>query len=210
MKSVIPIALPVLAAAMVAGSQSALADPTGPGGYLKLDAGAAFMQDVSFSVRGEPGTLKADTGYRVDLTGGYDFNRWVSVELGAGVFRNDIGTVVLGTREAHPDNTWLGGIPLLGNVILRLDNRSRWVPYAGAGAGGVISLLEISRENDMDVSFAYQVFAGVSYELDENAFLTVGYKYLNIFDQSYDIAGTPVRTGHVQQHFLGAGVIWRF
>jgi opacity protein-like surface antigen len=196
-------------AAMVL-TQPRTARAEGKGGYLKLDGGANFAESMNLTVDGLSGKLDLDVGYRVDLAAGYQFNRWLSLELEAGFFHNENQSVTLLNMTEHLENTWLQGIPVLANVYLRYENRTDFVPYIGGGAGMVVSWLSLQDNTDTCYVFAYQFAAGVTYRLEESAWIDFGYKFLGTADPEYEIGARHILGSDTRNHFLGASVVWKF
>ena len=61
--------------------------------YCKVEAGTAFLEDIH--VRTDHGAvnngnLKTKTGVRVDLIGGYNFNKYLAGELNVAMVRNKL------------------------------------------------------------------------------------------------------------------------
>jgi len=187
---------------------SASAQNSGP--YLRVDGGANLIQDVNVQIGGLPGNLSLDAGYRVDAAAGYEFNRWLAIEVEGGYFENSIRSVNLHNQGAHLEDSSLSGIPFLGNVVLRYENSTDFVPYLGMGAGGVLASLKISGDKDSNSVFAYQAKIGVIYKIEERAWIDVGYKLLVAEDQNFNVGGTPVQTERTFNHFVGVSVIWKF
>lgn len=80
---------------------------------------------------------------------------------------------------------------LMFNTYYDIDTNSKFTPYVGAGVGyakikGKLSAFGMS--DDMsDTNFAWQVGAGVGYELTENVTMDAGYRYADYGDFSeYD------------------------
>ena len=164
-------------ALLVTGLVSAQAAQRGP--YMTLEAGANWIPnfDASFATPGGPeaeAEIDLDTGFRGDLAVGYNFNRFLGVELQSGFLWN----------EAKDVDAWLGQVPLLANVILRYENTSRLVPFIGAGAGGVAAILDLEEgdadESDSDIVFAWQLQGGIRYKFNEQSSFGVVYKYMGV------------------------------
>jgi opacity protein-like surface antigen len=187
---------------------SVWAQSSGP--YLRLDGGVNFIEDTSAQIGGLPGNLSLDAGYRVDAVAGYEFNRWLALEVEGGYFENSISSVSLHNQGANPKDSSLSGVPLLGNLVLRCENKSDFVPYIGAGAGGVVSFLKISGQKDSDFVFAFQGKIGLIYKIEERAWIDVGYKILVAQEQHFSIGGTSIQTEKTFNHFLGVSVVWKF
>lgn len=70
---------------------------------------------------------------------------------------------------------------IMGNVILELDNKTAFTPYAGFGVG----LGFPTFGGNTDVSFAYQLLAGIGVDLSESMTVTVGYRYFGLTDGEF-------------------------
>ncbi len=181
------------------------------GPYLKVDGGVNIVPDTSADIGGTGGKISFDSGYRVDAAIGYEFNRWVALEVGGGYSDNSVSQLTRGSLPARLDgSSSLSEIPLLLDVVVRYENETDFMPYVGAGAGGVLSSLKISGNSDDDAVFAWQAKAGVIYKIDEMAWIDAGYKLLVTDQQEYLIGLMPVKTKEVYNHFFGLSVVWKF
>ncbi|RPI94670.1 MAG: porin family protein, partial [Chloroflexi bacterium] len=148
--------------------------------------------------------------FRVDGAIGYDLNRWVSLEVEVGYFYSSAESLTLASQTEHLDDTEFEGIPMLANVVLHWPNRSDFIPYVRGGAGGVVSMLTVLGDSDDNVVFAYQIGVGVIYNLDERAWIDVGYKFLATADPEFQIGSVSLKASEVRHHFIGGSVTWRF
>lgn len=181
------------------------------GPYFRLDGGASFVEGTGLEIDGLPGHLSLDTGFRVDGIFGYRLNRWLGVEFEGGFQDNSVSSLSLEGQTAHPgSDSHLYQIPLLANVVFRYENSTAFIPYVGAGAGGVLSRLKIYGDDDQTAVFALQAKAGLIYKIMEDAWVDVGYKFLGTAEQGYNIGGSNLKTKEVYSHFLGASVVWNF
>ncbi len=191
------------------GAGPVQAESFGP--YLKVDGGVNLTADTDVTIAGAGGSLSLDAGYRFDAIVGYEFNRWVALELEGGYADNSVDKLTLGPLvNSLSGESSLRQIPLLANVVVRYENQTDFVPYLGAGAGGVFSSLKISDTKDDDTVFAWQGKVGVIYKIDEQAWLDVGYKLLGTEEQSYRLGAVPLKTKQMFNHFFGLSVIWKF
>ena len=76
---------------------------------------------------------------------------------------------------------------LLLNAYYDFNTCTRWTPYIGAGMG--VAMLKFTtndmwsegknKESDRTYNFAWQIGAGVAYDLTKNIALDAGYRYIN-------------------------------
>ena len=90
-----------------------------------------------------------------------------------------------------PLHTSLTTYTLMFNVYKDLGNFGGFTPYVGAGIGAAYHIVDevyftgnpalTNRiEGDRDLAFAWQVMAGVGYQISERAILDLGYRYIDM------------------------------
>ena len=190
--------------------------------YFDADMGVALADDVKLRqfVVPTPGIdLELDPGVRLSVAGGYNFNDFVGVQLETGIIHNEIdGTTSGGNIDAS-----IGHVPMLVDVVFRYDRpESRWVPYAGAGAGGDASLIQVDDVfapngtlvdgEESTVVFAWQLFAGVRYKINDMMSIGAGYKFYSAEGASWDVEGTggEIETDSAQVHSIGVTFNMKF
>jgi opacity protein-like surface antigen len=101
--------------------------------------------------------------------------------------------------EGESIDASLTQVPFMGNVVIQCNNFDRFVPFVGAGAGGVSSILDIDERfdvgtgtlfvegNDADLVFGYHAFAGFRYEFNERMGVGLIYRFMGIQDSSWDV-----------------------
>ena len=184
------------------------------GFYLNSDLGAALAENVSlqrFIVPTPGAKIELEPGVRLSVAGGYNFNDLVGVELETGFIFNEIQSMTgFGSVDAV-----LGHAPLLANVVLRYDRPDcKWVPYAGAGAGGDASLIALDHViapngavvdgEASTVVFAWQAFAGVRYKITEKISVGASYKFFSSEGASWDVSNTSgdIKTDTAKVHTI--------
>ncbi len=169
------------------------------GFYGKFDAGIAITDKLKYeeSIATEAGKdvlkadLKIDTGIRLDLAGGYRFNKSWAVELETGIIFSSIdslkiteteydidGNVITTDSETIKPDATLYQIPVLANVIYTMPLEGNLKPYLGAGAGGVATIVDGDGVSESDFTFAWQVMAGADYKINERWSAGLAYKLL--------------------------------
>lgn len=181
------------------------------GFYFNTDIGVALADEVKLNQYFGPtgGTkLDFDTGVRLSASGGFNFNPFLGIEAETGLIYNSVkGVVGGGGIDAS-----LSHFPMMINAVVRYDQpRSKWVPYAGVGAGGdasVITLNNVGGNNiiadgsDTTIAFAWQAFAGLRYRLNRQMSVGAGYKYYSVDSASWDFAGftDSIKIGRANVH----------
>jgi opacity protein-like surface antigen len=191
----------IVTAAVATPAMRASATDAGKG-YMTLDGGVNIMQDVTAEFVGYgSGKVEMDTGFRVGLIGGYNLNDWVGLEIESGFMYNGV---------KNTDSTWLGTVPILGNIVLRYDHDNKVIPYIAAGAGGAFTMLEDSNNGETDFVFAWQLKAGVAFKLSDNVSLDLAYKFFSTAEQEYSSGGDTLKFKDIYAHYVGLGLTWRF
>ena len=153
--------------------------------FLKADAGGNWTEDTEitefFGQSLPPGAkVKFDPGLRLGFAGGYNFTDWFAMEAELGIMANSIDSIT-GARRVEAD---FANVPLLLNAKLKYPNQTPFTPYIGGGVGFSTSILDVEdlqigstymSGSEADVVFAYQAFAGVRYNLNEN--MSLGLEY---------------------------------
>jgi len=160
--------------------------------YLNAGAGVSIAEKVNVNKFGVPTSgVKADfdPGVRLSVAGGYSLNKFLGAELETGFIYNSVKSVTgAGSVDAS-----LSHVPIIANVVLRYEQPDvKWVPYAGAGAGGDLSILTLDNVGNVDgtsssFEFAWQAFAGVRYKLNEKMSIGAGYKYYSVDNATWDV-----------------------
>ncbi len=121
--------------------------------------------------------IPADTGFALNGTVGYDFNKWIGTELNSGYIYNSGALYDSSLHQA----------PIIFNVLLHLPPHSRFDPYAGFGLGVVVEhisrVVEEAEEDAVDESSsggdaAVQFIAGMNYYLKEKIAVGAHYRYI--------------------------------
>jgi len=177
--------------------------------YLATDLGLNVASDVDTSVPATgggsfSGTTEFDPGFRLGAAIGSRFGPWLAIELESGFLYNPISR----------SQSWIGNLPLLGNIVLRYENESGWIPYIGGGAGGSLLLVTIEEdgveEDDSDLAIAWQGFAGIRYKVSERFAIGIGYKYLQTTETKFTIRNSEVDLEETQNHSFGVTFTWDF
>lgn len=160
-------------AAMLLGAHAASA----ANAYIGFQGGLNFAHEGEFAGL----DLTYDLGYAVGLTAGYkwDFNLRTEVEI---VYReNDIDEF-----DGDPTIGDVNSLAFMVNGFYDIDTGTPWTPYVGGGLG--LANVEIdSGGSDDDTVFAFQIGAGVGYDVTPALTVTVDYRFFGTEDA--DIVG---------------------
>jgi opacity protein-like surface antigen len=136
--------------------------------------------------------VQFDPGLRLGFAGGYNLTDWFAAEFELGMTYNNVDKL----GEASSFDAMYINVPYMVNVKLQLPNPSRLRPYVGAGVGGASSIMDIEHlyygdayitGSASDVTFAWQGFAGVELDLNENMSIGVEYRYVWTAGPEFDI-----------------------
>lgn len=189
--------------------------------YIGGDIGGALEQSVSLKNLNTRANF--DPGVRGDIYFGYNIVDQLAVEFDTGVIWNRLNTdssMIIGGPFANRGDLYQ--VPLLGNLIFKAPLPGGVTPYIGGGAGGVVSTLDLSHEeefttfrdhvSDTDITFAYQGLAGIKFAIAWNMDVDVGYKFMGTLDHHWfgDDPSLVVHTGPVLSHSILASFNWRF
>jgi len=128
-------------------------------------------------------TVKFDPGFHFGMAIGHELTCYVSVELESGFNYNSLRSI----EGAFDSSGNFYRVPVLGNLVLKYPNRSRFIPVVGAGAGAHWSVFDVQRvgfgstvgieADDETWTFAYQGYAGVCYKFRESMSWGLFYHY---------------------------------
>lgn len=174
------------------------ADGDGKGMYASGNIGITLLSNSDFRFLGaEVLESSHDPGFNIGGALGYDYgNIRAEVEVAYREARYEhfsIGAVLPGCPCTGDDDDDVSAISFMANGYYDFDiEDSSLVPYLGGGLGGArIVLDDDAGIDDQDVVFAYQVMAGIGYEISSSTTLTVGYRYFRTTTPKYEITAAP-------------------
>jgi opacity protein-like surface antigen len=188
------------------------------GWYFSVFAGAVWdgvnsTDDINGA--GDDLDVDSDMGWLLGAAVGTHLTDNVrgEVEL-SGTSRNSTSFSVNGGPDVDTDGT-ITTASLMGNVWLDLDTGSGFTPYIGGGLGiGFVSATNDDLGLDVDgVGIAYQVGAGVKFDVADNVALDLGYRFKGInADLSGEFGGGDVDdlSNTLGSHVVQVGVTFGF
>lgn len=228
MKKTLLAATAVLALNLFAMNAKA-ADPViaeESGFYVSLFGGASFLDDVdtNVSLTGYDYDYSVDTKTGYIIGGAIGMRIWdplrAEVELSYARWKAEsYDYKIRDFRTSGDASGHLSATYLLGNLWLDLDTDTRFTPYVGGGAGVAWVDADTSFEGeplgygDGELGFAFQLGAGVKFDITENIALDVGYRFKGILDVDFeDAGGAPAdfENADFYSHNVQAGVTVSF
>ena len=173
------------------------------GFYLEGNLGYAFPESVDASASGIDGEVELKDAFVFGGALGYRFP-WVRLELN-GSYRKFDTDKVKAQGQSVSGNGDASAVVGLFNVYVDpdLDLGVPVHPYLGGGVGGAYVKLDTGDEalsvDGEAGAFAWNLAAGLSYDVTEHITLTAGYRYLRFegTDFSASVAGVDTRDVHV-------------
>jgi opacity protein-like surface antigen len=180
-----------IAALLVSGP--ALAQPDN-GFYLEGGLGYSFPDSVDVSVDQVDGELELDDAFVLGGAIGYKFP-WFRLETNVSYRKNDVDKVKVAGGDTGGDGDVESLVGLV-NAYLDLDLDLPVRPFVGGGVGAAYLSVDTGDNSPIDVdddagAFAWNLLAGVGYDVTESVALTATYRYLRLegTDFSADLAG---------------------
>lgn len=183
------------------------------GPYVSGQVGATWLDDADISISGAGSVAETsfDMGFNIGVAGGYDFGP-ARVEGELTYRLNDIDEYSapgFGTFSADGD---VSALSLLANGFWDIPTGGPVTPYLGAGIG----VAQVSMDDpsfpidDDDTVFAYQLAAGVAFDLTPTLALDLGYRYFATTDPEFtDDFGDSFETEYMS-HNLNLGLRYQF
>jgi len=167
--------------------------------FWRVDGGASIAEDgkiTEFAGANTGQKVTYDTGLAATAGFGYFYNKYVATELEVGF----VGSYLNSVQGASIHDTSFGSIPILANVILQYQiPRTIVVPYIGAGVGGAATYFNAHdyyqpvpggsvslHGNENDFVFAWQLQAGMRFNLNHNSSVGFAYRYLHMDPSRFD------------------------
>ena len=187
------------------------------GFYLGLQGGISDMEDTET----EGVTGEMDSGYAIAGVVGYDFG-YFRLEGEVAYRENDIDEInIFGNDTVSSGDVTSTAFMLNGYVDI--ENPSPVTPYLGAGIGynyaeqegkAVYGGSTTVKYDDSDTVFAYQLTAGIAWDVNDAFTLDLCYKYL--YSDDIEVSGTSnwgyTQTGEIdyESQSVMIGLRWYF
>ena len=190
-----------------------------PHGYLRGDIGPALTEDLDADFFPGAGTvnLDLDPGMRFGVAGGALFGDYFALELETGWIFNEIDSI-----SGFDDvDGYVSQVPFLVNAAFQFRNNTGLTPFIGAGAGGSAIGINLDEAESAlveldgsagDVVFAWQGFAGLKFELNDNFSVGLIYKFLWSDDAEWEVddRAQDIEVDGTRTHSISAMVSYKF
>jgi opacity protein-like surface antigen len=180
---------PVLAEEVAGSEEPEAATKSAP---VTKPRGAYITGEIGGNVAGAAETSVTLPGFRLSVAGGYNFNRWVGLELETGYI------------YGSSDDTTVSQMPFVVNFVVRYEGKTKWVPYVGAGLGGIIVWGDSGGTSGTAGDGVYQLMGGLRRVLNEQMSLGLSYKYLG-----YTVSSLLIDR-RIGNHSLSLGLNYKF
>ncbi len=172
-------------------SRCATLNAAEPQWYGQADLGVSLVNNTDIDHFGPAtgGDMEFDAGFASGLTVGYHLTPWLAAEFQTGYMLNGI---------RHAD-AWLSQSPFLVNLTYECHHCGKFVPFVGAGAGGMLSVLTIDGYidfgggavwmdgSDGSVVFAWQAYGGIRYDFNDRMGVGFLYRFRGSAGPSWDV-----------------------
>jgi OmpA-OmpF porin, OOP family len=170
------------------------------GFYLEGNLGYAFPDSVDASASGIDGEFELKDTIVFGGALGYRFP-WVRLELNGSYRKCDTDKVKAQGQSVSGNGDATAAVGLF-NVYLDPDLGVPVHPYLGGGIGGAYVKLDSGDDAPLRVdeeagAFAWNLAAGLSYDVTEHVTLSAGYRYLRFEGTDFSTSVAGVDTGDI-------------
>ena len=215
---------PFILAGLFVCSLSVSAFAGDPGFYAGVNAGLIVPSDVKMSSPAFSVDVSRKVGYAIGGAAGYDFGTNVRAEAEISYKANDTSELKNGNNVTAYNST-ITALNFMANAYYDIHALHSFgvMPYAGGGVGvtrlsnsnGVLAgsrdgvVLAGGTESN-DTVFAYQVGAGVAYDVSSKVTMDVGYRYFGTSDAKFNDNASGIVTMKYDSHNILAGLRYKF
>ena len=176
------------------------------GMYLSGNIGFGIRPDAD--IAGPSGNeFDNDPAFVVNGAIGVELNPTIRIEGEIGLHNNTADVV------GFAQDFTLGVVSFMGNGYIDFPMPSPFRPYLGAGVGFAVVNVEEDigfTADDSDLVAAFQLMAGIGYEISPKATLTFGYRYFTTSDPSFELPFSAPFETEITSHDFLFGARFRF
>jgi opacity protein-like surface antigen len=186
---------------------SATAAQAANGLYIEGNLGGSFPEEIDISGEGASGNAELKNALVYGGAVGYRLNDF-RVEANVSYRNSDIDRVTVegfALDGAGDVGALTGMVNAYYDVNLGMPIR----PFVGGGVGVARVAIDSGRDallqvDDEDTAFAWNLMAGVSYDVSRNLTVSAGYRYLRVGDLEFDASVPGLGTGTLQADGFGS------
>ena len=188
------------------------------GGYFSGNLGLSMVNDTEVSVFGTDITeISFDSGFNIGGALGNDYGNFrFEVEIAYRKADMDpftvpgviAGVIIPGCPCSSTQPGWASTLSFMGNGYYDFHSSdSPLAPYLGVGFGIATVSGDVGLgDHDSDTVPAYQLMAGIGYNINPTTTLTLGYRYFaTVTDPEFPIFGFPIEFS-VSSHDFSLGI----
>lgn len=198
-------------ATLVFAGTSCLAAEAGPV-YVKVLGSFASLSDPDVELK-DPDVqvleVESDNGWGIGAAVGMHFNQFrIEAEITHQI--NDIDALTFGPVVVGVPSGDIRGTSYMVNGYYEFPIAEGWGIYLGGGLGMATPDINIQSLDDNDTTFAYKFGAGVSYTINSNMAVDLGYEYLNVGDVEINDGNDRFEISGIYSNNLVAAFRYRF
>jgi opacity protein-like surface antigen len=203
--------------AVTLSSQMAAAEDFKP--YVSLFGGASFLNPVN-TASTYAYSVKTNTGYLIGGAVGLKWNDMLRTELELSHGSNNANSFKFNGGAFDPASGPISATYMLGNVWLDIPTQTAFTPYIGGGLGVGWATADVSFNgnifgygpNKSGGALAYQVGAGVKFNVSQNIDLDIGYRFKGLGKTDfYDLDGFGFyKQATLNTHNIQVGLTFNF
>jgi len=176
--------------------------------YLSGNIGFGIRPDSFTTGRLPPVNIQNDPAFVINGAIGVELNPMFRIEGEIGLHSNTADLLPNFVNEFT-----FSMVSFMGNGYFDIPTNSPLRPYVGGGLGLAIAGVEEevfgADSTDTDLVAAFQLMAGLGYDISPKATLTFGYRYFTTSDPDFFTAFGPLETEFTSHDFL-FGARFRF
>lgn len=163
--------------------------------YFGFNAGVFMPTDSEITDNvGDKADIEYDAGFTLGAFGGYEFGNGLRLEGELAYKQADMDKIKVGSLNGDIKSE-ASVFSVMANVFYDFKNKSIVTPYIGGGIGIATVYVDDASvngttvwNNDDDTVFAYQVGAGVGFNVSSRVTLDLGYRYFGTSDVKFEMA----------------------
>lgn len=164
--------------------------------YAGVFGGISVLPDLTLSQGGVSADLETDVGFNLGAVAGYKWAFGLRAEGEVSYRQNDLNNIV-GISVVGD----ISALAFMGNGWYDFDTGTPLIPYLGGGLGFAVITID-SGGSESDTVFAWQIGAGIGYEVTTGVVVSADYRFLATSDPSFPASGGDLDAEYMSHGFL--------